>query len=59
MTTDTTRPALLLVRNPADFMTYCGLCGQSFRKGSYVQRIAGGYGWACEFCAPAAPCEER
>ena len=38
----------LTVINPAVFMTYCGECGEPFRKGGKVQRIDGGYGYRCE-----------
>ena len=43
----------LRVINPAAFMTYCSGCGQPFRKGTYVRRAEGGYGYLCEKCAPA------
>jgi predicted SprT family Zn-dependent metalloprotease len=40
----------LTVVNPDVFMTFCGECGEHFRKGGKVQRIEGGYGYRCERC---------
>lgn len=40
----------LTVVNPDVFMTFCGECGEHFKKGGKVQRIEGGYGYRCEQC---------